>query len=109
VFPSYISSPRFIWSDPIDNADTRLIDVVSGNGHLYILTQTATPPPERDSDPRNVSKEAADYKPPTTDVLRRQWTPSIETKAGRISPNNDMASGRGRRATHRRGSDTAKP
>ncbi len=81
VFPSDISAPRFVWSDPADKADTWLIDVASGDGsgHLYVLTQGATPPPERDSDPRTASKEAAAYRPPTTDVPRRRWMPSRET------------------------------
>ena len=81
VFPSDISAPTFIWSDTAYEADTWLIDVTSGNGsdHLYILTQGATPPPERDSDPRTASKEVKAYSPPTTDVPQRRWMPSKKT------------------------------
>ncbi len=66
VFPPDMAAPTFVWSDPAAEADTWLIEVVSGDSsdHLYVLTQGATPPRARDDDPRTLSKAAAAYKPP---------------------------------------------
>jgi hypothetical protein len=80
VFPSDITAPRFAWSDPAAGADTWLIDVASGDGnHLYVLTQGAAPPHERDSDPRTVSEEVKAYEPPSTNVTTRRWMPDRQT------------------------------
>jgi len=81
MFPPDIAAPTFVWSDSADQANTWLIDMVWGENrsHLYVLTQGATPPPSRDSDPNTVSKEAAAYKPPTPEVPVRRWMPTPET------------------------------
>ncbi len=80
VFPLDIAAPRFVWSDPAVKADTWLINVLSGDGHdnLYVLTQGASPPPARDSDPRSDSKETLAYKSPETTFPARRWMPSPE-------------------------------
>jgi len=81
VFPLDMVAPTFVWSDPAAKADTWLIDVVSSDGHdhLYILTQAATPPRARDSDPRTLSEAAAAYNPPEPPARPRRWMPSPDT------------------------------
>src|SRR4030042_870671 len=76
VFPPDMAAPTFVWRDPASQADaaavaapkadTWLIDIAcEGTGdHLYVLTQGATPPSARDSDPRTASEAAAAYQPP---------------------------------------------
>jgi len=81
VFPPDMAAPTFVWSDPARKADTWVIDIVSGDrrDHLYVLTQGATPPRARDSDPRTVSEAAAAYKPPDPPVPLRRWMPDPNT------------------------------
>ena len=77
IFPPDMAAPTFVWSDPAVKADTWLIDVASGDGHdhFYVLTQGATPPPARDSDPRTASEASAAYNPPAPLVPPRRWMP----------------------------------
>jgi Flp pilus assembly protein TadD len=94
VFPPDMAAPTFVWSDPAAEADTWLIDVVSGDGsplrlptqvgavgsnHLYVLTQGATPPRARDDDPRTLSQAAAAYQPPAPVLQPRRWMPAPDT------------------------------
>jgi tetratricopeptide (TPR) repeat protein len=80
VFPPDMAAPTFVWSDPAPKADTWLIDVVSDSrDHFYVLTQAATPPPERDSDPNTASKVSSAYNPPESAVRSRRWMPAPET------------------------------
>jgi Tol biopolymer transport system component/Flp pilus assembly protein TadD len=76
-----MAAPTFVWSDPAAKADTWLMDVAGRDGedHLYVLTQGATPPVARDSDPRTASEAAAAYKPPVPAVPPRRWMPGPET------------------------------
>ena len=81
MFPPDMAAPTFVWSDSAAQANTWLIDMAWGENrnHLYVLTQGATPPPPRDSDPNTASKEAAAYKPPTPEVPVRRWMPTPDT------------------------------
>jgi Flp pilus assembly protein TadD len=81
LFPTDMAAPTFVWSDPAANADTWLIDFVSSDGreHFYVLTQGATPPRARDSDPRTLSEASAAYNPPAPGVPLRRWMPSPDT------------------------------
>jgi Tol biopolymer transport system component/Flp pilus assembly protein TadD len=78
VFPPDMAAPTFIWSDPAQEADTWFIDVTCGDeaDRVCVLTQGATPPPARDSDPRTTSEAGAAYKPPQPPVAPRRWRPS---------------------------------
>ncbi len=78
IFPPDMAAPTFVWSDPAQEADTWLIDVACGNegDHISVLTQGATPPPARDSDPRTTSEAGAAYKPPQPPLALRRWMPS---------------------------------
>ena len=80
VFPADMAAPTFVWSDPAGKVDTWLVDVVSGDGseHIRVLTQGATPPMARDSDPATASKAAAAYKPPARRFPLRRWKPDRE-------------------------------
>jgi len=86
VFPPDMAPPTFVWSDPASEADTTasaakadtwLIDIAGpdGKGHLYVLTQGATPPRPRDSDPRTLSEATKAYNPPAPAVPPRRWMP----------------------------------
>jgi len=81
VFPPDMAAPTFVWSDPAAEADTWLIDVVSGDGsgHLRVLTQGAAPPCARDDDPRTLSQAAAAYQPPAPALQPRRWMPATDT------------------------------
>ena len=81
MFPPDMAAPTFVWSDSAAQANTWLIDMTWGenHNHLYVLTQGATPPTPRDSDPNTASKEAAAYKPPTPEVPIRRWMPTPDT------------------------------
>ncbi|MCL5279923.1 MAG: tetratricopeptide repeat protein [Planctomycetes bacterium] len=78
VFPPDMAAPTVIWSDPAPEANTWVIEVSCGDRGepLYVLTQGATPPPARDSDPRTASEAGAAYKPPQPRVPPRRWMPS---------------------------------
>ncbi len=78
VFPPDMAAPTFVWSDPSTKADTWLIDVTVADtdNRLYVLTQGATPPKARDTDPRTASAAAAAYQPPTPAVPPRRWMPA---------------------------------
>lgn len=77
VFPPDMAAPTFVWGDPSTKADTWLIDFtpVDVDKRLYVLTQGATPPKARDTDPRTASVAAMAYKPPTPAVTPRRWMP----------------------------------
>ena len=87
IFPPDMAAPTFVWSDPAGGgdatagsagkADTWLIDIAGpdGNGRLYVLTQGATPPRARDSDPRTLSEVVKAYNPPAPAIPPRRWMP----------------------------------
>ncbi|HUT95645.1 MAG TPA: tetratricopeptide repeat protein [Thermoguttaceae bacterium] len=77
IFPPEIVPPTFLWHEPIEQADTWLIDVASAgeSEHIYVLSP-GNPPPAGPIDPECISEHNEIYQPTPYQASARSWTPS---------------------------------
>ena len=76
VFPPRIVAPTFLWHEPIEGADTWLIDVgfSDDSARIYVLSP-GLPPPAGQIDPECIAENNEIYKPTPYQASARSWTP----------------------------------
>ena len=77
VFPPEMVAPTFLWHEPIEQADTWLIDVAFRDDpqHLYALSP-GNPPPVGKIDPRCLAPTNEVYQPTPYQASAKSWAPS---------------------------------